>query len=361
MQKGAPAEEVLPREGLNFSARGATMSSRDAPPCLDRRRILRSAGLLAVGAVAGPLLGREARAAYPDQPVRIVVANTPGGPSDLTARLIGPALQETLGGTFFVENRPGGGANIGMSAVIRAEPDGYTLHLSTSIWVINPSLYDPPPHDPFQDLLPVVEIASSPTVFVVKSDLGVKDMKELVALATKDPDKFNIATPPIGSTLHLGAVLFKHRERLDKVAISIHSGGGQAIQALLSGTVQLCSSSLAPAMPHLQSGALKALAVLGEQRLPALPSVPTAEELGYKDFKFDTYTALMAPAKTPPEIIGRLEKAALAALQKPELRERFEKVGFEVQAKTADQHAARIRREVPAFHEIIKTAGIKVK
>jgi tripartite-type tricarboxylate transporter receptor subunit TctC len=334
------------------------------PPLPSRRRLLQSAAALGAGALASPFVGRirPAHAAWPaDRPVRIVVANTPGGPSDLTARLIGPALQEALGGNFIVENRPGGGANLGMQAVIRAEPDGYTLHLSTSIWVINPSLYEPPSHDPFKDLLPVTEIAASPTVFVVRADSGVKTMKDLVELARKDQDKFNIATPPIGSTLHLGAELFKFREKLDKVAIAVHSGGGQAIQAILSNTVQLCSSSFAPAIPHVQSGTLRALAVLGEKRLPELPDTPTAEELGYKDFNFDTYTALMAPAKTPPEIITKLEQAAIAALAKPDLREKFQKAGFQVQAKTAAQHAARIAKEVPAFRDIIKTAGIKAK
>lgn len=334
------------------------------PAQWDRRQALKYAGALAAGAVASPFVApmREAKAAWPaDRPIRIVVANSPGGPSDLTARLIGPALQEALGGNFIVENRPGGGANLGMQAVIRADPDGYTLHLSTSIWVINPSLYDPPPYDPFKDLLPVTEIASSPTVFVVRADSGMKTMQDLVALARKDQDKFNIATPPVGSTLHLGAELFKFREKLDKIAVAPHAGGGQAIQAILSSTVQLCSSSLAPAMPHIQSGTLRALAVLGDKRLTDLPDTPTAEEVGYKGFNFDTYTALMAPANTPADIISRLEKAAIAGLAKPDLREKFKQAGFEVEAKTAAQHAARIAREVPAFREIIKTAGIKAK
>jgi tripartite-type tricarboxylate transporter receptor subunit TctC len=235
------------------------------------------------------------------------------------------------------------------------------LHLSTSIWVINPSLYDPSPYDPFKDLVPVAELATSPTVFIVRSDSGIKTMKEAAELARKDQDKFNIATPTLGSTLHLGAELFKFREKLDKIAVIIHAGGGQAVQALLSNTVQLCSSSLAPAMPHIESGSLRAIAVLGEERLPELPNVPTAIESGYADFSFDTYTALMAPAKTPPEIVSRLEKAALDALAKPVLRERYQKAGFQVAAKTAQQHAARIAKEVPSFRAIIKTAGIKPK
>jgi tripartite-type tricarboxylate transporter receptor subunit TctC len=331
---------------------------------LGRRQLLKYAGTFAAGAVASPFVGRleQAYAAYPaDRPVRIVVANSPGGPSDLTARLIAPALQEALHGNFIVENRPGGGGNIGMGAVIRADPDGYTLHLSTSIWVIAPSLYTPPPYDPYKDLVPVTEIAASPTVFVVRSDMGVKTMKELADFARKDQDKFNISTPPIGSTLHLGAELFKFREKLSKIAVLPHTGGGQAIQAILSNTVQVCSSSFAPAIPHIQSGTLRAVGVLGEARLPELPDVPTAEEQGYKDFNFDTYTALMAPAKTPPEVIQTIEKALLGQLAKPEIKEKFAKSGFQMRAKTAAEHAARIRKEVPLFHDIITTAGIKVK
>jgi tripartite-type tricarboxylate transporter receptor subunit TctC len=330
----------------------------------NRRRFLRYAGTVAAGAIASPFVGRldPALAAWPaDRPVRIVVANSPGGPSDLIARMLSPALQEALGGSFIVENRPGGGGNIGMSSVIRSDPDGYTLHLSTSIWVINPSLYDPAPYDPFKDLIPVAELATSPTVFVVRPDLGVNSMSELVALAKKNQDKFNIATPPISTTLHLGAALFKQRAGLDKVAIDVHTGGGQAIQALLSGSVQLCSSSLAPAHPHIQAGTLKGLMILGNERWHDLPNVPTAAEAGYKDFNFETYTALMAPGKTPAALVSAIEKAAIAALQKPDMKAKLSKAGFQVQAKTGAQHRARIEKEVPMFRDIIKSAGIKAK
>jgi tripartite-type tricarboxylate transporter receptor subunit TctC len=340
------------------------MSRKRGTGDLGRRQVLKYAGTLAAGAVAAPFVGRIERAwaAWPkDRPVRIIVANSPGGPSDLTARFIAPVLQEALGQTFIVENRPGGGGTIGMGAVIRAEPDGYTLHLATSIWVIAPSLYTPPPYDPYKDLVPVVEIASSPSVFVAPAALGVKTLKDWVALARKDQDKFNIGTPPIGTTLHLGAELLKLRENLGKVAVVVFNGGGAAIQGILSNSVQLCSSSLAPAHPHIKSGTLTGLAILGDQRWPDLPDVPTAAEAGYKDFNFETYTSLMAPAKTPPEVVHAIEQAAIKGLQKPELREKIQKAGFIVQGKTAAEHAARIRREVPVFHDIIKTAGIKTK
>ncbi len=304
----------------------------------------------------------RAYAAWPaDKPVRVVVANSAGGPSDISARLLAPALQEALGGTFIVENRPGGGAVTGMVAVSRAEPDGYTLLVATSGWSMNPSLYTPPPYDAINDLAPVVEIAGSPSVFVVQPSLGVATMKDMVALAKKDQSKFNIASPPLGSTLHLGAELIKLREGLKDVAIVFHSGGGQAIQALLSGVVQLGSSSLAPAHEHIKAGTLKALAILGEERWSDLPDVPTAKEAGYPDFNFETRTGLLAPPKTPPEIIARLEKAALDALNKPELREKYQRAGFAVRAKSRPEFTIRLAAEVAHFRAIIEQAGIKPK
>jgi tripartite-type tricarboxylate transporter receptor subunit TctC len=143
------------------------------------------------------------------------------------------------------------------------------------------------------------------------------------------------------------------------VAVAVHSGGGQAIQAILSGSVQLCSSSLAPAHPHVKAGTLKGLAILGNERWHDLPDVPTAAEAGYENFILETYVALLAPAKTPPDIIKALEQATLDALKKQDLRDKMQKAGFFVQAKTGEEHSQRIKREVPMFRDIIKTAGIK--
>jgi tripartite-type tricarboxylate transporter receptor subunit TctC len=331
---------------------------------LSRREILKHIGAIAGGIAISPFMGgiSPSFAQYPaSRPVRIIVGASAGGPADLAARFIAPLLQERLGGNFIVENRPGGGANIGMQAVIRAEPDGHTLHVGTNAWVINPSLHDPPVHDAFKDLVPVVEIAISPTLIVVRSDSGINSLGDLIAMAKKDPDKFNIAVPPISSTQYLAAETLKFREGLGKIALIVHPGGGQAIQALLSGTVQACSSSLAPAQPHIAAGTLKGLAVLGEARWPALPDIGTAEELGFKDYNFETYVAMMAPAKTPPDIVKQLEKAALEGLTNPGVGDRMLKGGFQVVARNAEQHAARISREFTMFQDIINKAGIRTR
>jgi tripartite-type tricarboxylate transporter receptor subunit TctC len=325
-----------------------------------RRCFIRGAGVLAAGVAAPSLLTvGSAFAAYPERPVKILVANTPGGPSDIIARIMAAAMQEAMGGSVFVENRGGGGGNIGMGMVARAEPDGYTILLSTSAYAINPGLYNTLPYDPLKDFVAVCELAVSPHVFAVKPDLGVKTMKDFVALAKKDPDKFNVSTPPIGTSPHLQAEVLKLREGLQKMATVVFAGGGDALKAAISGTVQLSSGVLAPAHPHIKAGTIVGLAVTGRNRWHDLPNIPTMEEAGYKDFVFETYTALMAPAKTPPDIVARLEKVALDVLAKPDLKEKLTKSGFEVTAKPGKDHMARVAREVPLFRDFINKAGIQ--
>lgn len=325
---------------------------------LSRRRLVAAAGAL----IAAPavLLGTSALAAYPDKPVRIVVANSPGGPSDIMARTIAPLLQEALGSSFVVENVGGGGGNIGMGRVARADPDGYTLLLSTSGYAVNPGLYATLPYDPLKDFVGIAELGVSPNVIAVLPSLGVKTVKELVALAKKDQSKFNIATPPIGTTPNLAAELFKLRDGLKDVAVIVHTGGGQALQAVLSSAVQINIGVLAPAHPQITAGKMVGLAITGDKRWHDLPDIPTMVELGYKDFVSETYTALLAPAKTPPEIVAALEKAALAALAKPAVRDGLLKRGFTVTAKTGKGHMERVAKEVPMFKKIIADAGIKL-
>jgi tripartite-type tricarboxylate transporter receptor subunit TctC len=322
-----------------------------------RRRVIKAA-LAGVLAPAVLRIG-AAFATYPDRPIRIVVANTPGGPSDIIARIMAAAMQEAMGGSVIVENKGGGGGNIGMGYVARAEPDGYTILLSTSAFAVNPGLYNTPPYDPFKDFAAICELAVSPHVFAVMPDLGVGTMKEFVARAKANPDKFNVSTPPIGTTPQLQAEVLKLREGLQKMATIVFPGGGDALKALLSGTVQLSSGVLAPAHPQIKAGTIKGLAVTGTTRWHDLPDIPTMVESGYPDFVFDTYTALMAPAQTPPEIVRQLEKVALDILNKPTMRQRLTEAGFEVTARDGKGHMARVAKEVPMFRDIIAQAEIK--
>jgi tripartite-type tricarboxylate transporter receptor subunit TctC len=288
----------------------------------------------------------------------VVVANTPGGPSDLVARMITAALQQSTGKTFFVENIGGAGGNIGMGAAARAEGDGYTILLATNAYSVNASLYKKIPYDPLKDFVGVSELATSPNTFVVRSELPAKTIKEFVALARANPEKYNCATPPIGTTPQIQLEVLKLAEKLPKLEDVVFKGGGDALQALLSGTCQLSSGSLPPAAQHIKAGTLRCLAVTGETRWPDMPDVPTMLESGYKDFVFATDTVLLAPAKTPPEAIKWIETETLKVLGTAEMKEKLYKAGFQVRAKGAKDAWTRVTKEIDMFKNIIDQAGI---
>jgi tripartite-type tricarboxylate transporter receptor subunit TctC len=324
-----------------------------------RRSIIKGAGALAAGVAAPAFLRvRSAYAAYPERPVKVVVANTPGGPSDLVARMITAALQQSTGKTFFVENIGGAGGNIGMGAAARAEGDGYTILLATNAYSVNASLYKKIPYDPLKDFVGVSELATSPNTFVVRSELPAKTIKEFVALARANPDKYNCATPPIGTTPQIQLEVLKLQEKLPKLEDVVFKGGGDALQALLSGTCQLSSGSLPPAAPHIKAGTLRCLAVTGETRWPDLPDVPTMLESGYKDFVFATDTVLLAPSKTPPEAIKWIETETLKVLGTAEMKDKLFQAGFQVRAKGAKDAWTRVTKEIDMFRNIIDQAGI---
>src|SRR5450759_4447972 len=226
---------------------GRTMTKLNEDWALSRRRIIKGTAALVAGVAAPAFLRiRSAYAAYPDRPIKIVVANTPGGPSDLVGRITAAALEQSTGKTFIIENRGGAGSNIGMGYVARSDPDGYTILLATNAYSVNSTLYNSIPYDPLKDFVGVSELATSPNTFVVKSDLSAKTVKEFVALARANPEKFNCATPPIGTTPQIQLEVLKLRENLPKLEDVVFKGGGDAIQALLSGTTQLSSGSLPP-------------------------------------------------------------------------------------------------------------------
>jgi tripartite-type tricarboxylate transporter receptor subunit TctC len=324
-----------------------------------RRGIVKAAGALVAGIAAPAILRvRSAYAAYPDRPVKFVVANTPGGPSDIVARIVTAALDQSTGKTFIVENRGGAGGNIGTEYVARAEPDGYTILLATNAYSVNYGLYNQLPYDPYKDFVGVSELATSPNTFVVRSELPAKTMKDFIALARANPEKYNCATPPIGTTSQLQLELLKIREKLPKLADVVFKGGGDAIAALLASTTQLSSGSLPPALPHIKEGTLRCLAVTGDTRWPDLPDVPTMEEAGYKDFVFAVDCVLLAPAKTPPETIKWLEAETLKVLESPDTSSKLVTAGFQVRAKGAAAAWTRVMKEIEMFKEIIDQAGV---
>lgn len=327
---------------------------------LSRRRIIKGAGAVAAGIAAPSLIGlRSAYAAYPDRPIKVVVANTPGGPSDLVGRIVTAALQQSTGKTFIIENIGGAGSNIGMGQVARAEPDGHTILLATNAYSVNVTLYNKIPYEPLKDFVGVCELATSPNTFVVKSELPAKTMKEFAALARANPEKYNVSAPPIGTAPQISAEMLKIREKLPKLETVVFKGGGDALQALLSGTVQLSSGSLPPALAHIKAGTLRCLAVTGDSRWPDMPDVPTMVEAGYKDFVLATDCTLLAPAKTPTDAVKWLEAETLKVLNTPDMKEKLFKAGFQVRAKGAAAAWERVVKEIDMFKGIIEQAGIQ--
>ena len=324
-----------------------------------RREILRSA-VAAVGALAAPGLGlRPARAAgYPDHTIKIVVPFAPAGPTDIMARVLANNLGDALGGSVIVENKPGAGGNIGIGAVAHADPDGYTLLVISSAFVVNPALYAKIPYDPYTDFAPIAELGTSPNVILADPKLGINSIAELISYAKAHPNELNYASPGLGTTPQLSGELLKLVAGIE-IAHVPYSGAAPAIQAVLGRVTQLACAALPPAHPYIESGALKALAVTGAHRWFDLPDVPTMVELGYKDFIADTFQAFLAPAKTPPAIIELLAAKSIAILKTPKIAEQLRNDGYEVIANGPDGLRKRIEDEVPKWRDVVVKAGIK--
>jgi tripartite-type tricarboxylate transporter receptor subunit TctC len=334
---------------------GRNPLSANASKLSSRRQILRAAGLAAISGLA-PTRGRAA--GYPDRPVKIIVPFAPAGPTDIMARILTPRLGSALGGNVIVENRPGAGGNIGIGAVAHSEPDGYTLLLTSSAYVVNPSLYAKIPYDPVSDFAPIAELGTSPNVILVNPKLGVNSIAELIARAKANPNELNYASPGIGTTPHLSGELLKITSGIEMTHVPF-SGAGPAIQAILGGITQVAFAALPPAHPYIEQGALKALAMTSGHRWFDLPDVPTMLELGYKDFIADTFQGFLAPARTPPEIVALLSAKSVEIVKAPDVVDQLRNNGFEVLANGPDGMRRRIETEVPKWRDVIAKAGIK--
>jgi tripartite-type tricarboxylate transporter receptor subunit TctC len=324
-----------------------------------RRKILQAASLLIGSAATTGLGSRRATAAgYPERPIKIIVPFAYSGPTDIMARILATPLGDAIGGSIIVENKPGAGGNIGIGAAAHAEPDGYTLLVTSSAYVVNPGLYTSIPYDPYKDFAPVAELGTSPNVILVNPKLGVNSIADLVAHAKAHPDELNYASPGVGTTPHLSGELLKIVGGIQITHVPF-SGAGPAIQAILGGITQVAFAALPPAHPHIESGALKALAVTGQRRWFDLPDVPTMIELGYKDFMSDTFQGFLAPVKTAPAVIDLLAKKSIEILNRPSITKQLADNGFEVIANGPDGMKKRIADEVPKWRDIIAKAGIK--
>jgi tripartite-type tricarboxylate transporter receptor subunit TctC len=323
---------------------------------ISRRAVVRAAGSLA----ALSILPRFAHAAYPERAVRLIVPFAPGGNADIVGRLVAEGMSQPLGQTVIVENRGGAGGSIGTAAVARAAPDGYTLLVCSSAFVVNPSLYANVTYDPFKDFIPIMVIGASPNAFVVPAQSEIKSMPELIAKAKASPGKLNWASPGAGTTPYLAGELLQLRTSTKMVHIPF-AGAGPATQAVVAGQVDMYTANIGSLMGLIEGGKLRPIAVTSKQRWPDLPDVPSLDELGIKNAESDTFQGIYVPAGTPQPIVDRLAKELAAILARPDVREKFVKAGLPVVAEGPDVFRARIAREVPMYKEIIDKAGLKVK
>jgi tripartite-type tricarboxylate transporter receptor subunit TctC len=320
--------------------------------------ILRRALLAIVLAAAAS--ATDARAEYPERQITMVACFPAGGGTDIAARLINTQLGEALGKPVIVENRGGAGGSIGTAAVARAAPDGYTLLVCSSAFVVNPSLYANVTYDPLKDFVPIMAIGASPNAFVVPAQSEIKTMPELIAKAKANPGKLNWTSPGAGTTPYLAGELLKLRTGINMQHIPF-AGAGPAATAALGGQVDMYTANIGSLMGPIEAGKLRPIAVTSKQRWRELPDVPSLDELGIKDAESDTFQGIYAPARTPQPVIDRLAKELAAILARPDVREKFAKAGLPVVAEGPEVFRARIAREVPMYKEIIDKAGLRIK
>jgi len=322
---------------------------------MNRRHFIVALALACAGTLA---TGAQAQN-YPNHPLRLVVPFAPGGGTDILARLVAPKVGDALGQQIVIDNRPGASSIIGTELVTRAAPDGYTLLAVDTSFAVNPSLQPKLPYDSLKDLAPVIHLAAAPVLLVVHPSVPAKTLKELVALAKTKPGLLAYASGGNGASTHLAGELFKMVAGVDIVHVP-YKGTGPAIADVVAGQVQMNFAGISSGRSFVEAGRLRALAVTGETRNPAMPDVPTFTEAGFPGVDAGTNWGLFAPAGTPPAIIARLNTEFNRALRLPDVQSRITDLGYEAVGGTPEQWAAAERAEMDKWAKVVKAAHIKI-
>jgi tripartite-type tricarboxylate transporter receptor subunit TctC len=323
--------------------------------------MLKTIAMFLSGLAATWALSTAATAAdYPTHPVTIVVAFTPGGPSDVLSRIVGKRLQEIMHQPFIIENRPGAGGNIAAEQVARADADGYTLLMgNNSILATNAALYKKLNYDPEKDFIPISLIGTQANILVVNPSVPAHSMAELIALAKASPGKLNFASSGHGAAAHLAGELFKTEAGINIVHVA-YKGAAPALQDVVAGHVQMMFATAASVIGLIKNGRVRALAVTTPKRTALLPDLPTVDELGLKGFDATTWHGLVAPAGTPKPIIDALNFAVVEALKDPATQKSLQDLGVDIVGDSAKEFEAYSKSEIPKWTAVVKNSGAHV-
>jgi len=300
-------------------------------------------------------------AAYPTKPIRIVVAYTPAGATDILARTIGQKLTEAWGQAVIIDNRPGANGNIGTEYAAKATPDGYTLLMVTAgTHGINPGLYRKLGFDAVKDFAPVSLVAMVPNVFVVNNGVPSKDLKEFIAYAKANQGKLNYGSPGNGSTAHLSMELFKSMTGIQMVHVP-YKGSAGVLADLIGGQIVVTMDNMPPYVPQVKAGKIRALAVSPARRSPALPDVPTVAEAGVPGYDSGAWFGLVAPANTPKDLVAKLSRETARILKLPDVSARLADLGAESVGGTPEQFSAHIKAEIAKWAKVIRDANVELQ
>jgi tripartite-type tricarboxylate transporter receptor subunit TctC len=308
--------------------------------------------------IIGALVVAPVRAEYPDKLIRWIITMPPGGANDILARPLAQRLSESIGQQVIVDNRGGAGGLIGAEAAAKSPPDGYTMVLLTIAHAIGASLYTKANYDLVRDFAPVTLLATTPGIVVVPPSLPVKSIRELIAIAKARPGQLSYGSSGNGSPTHLAGELFNYLAGVKIVHIP-YKGGGPLMVALLSGEVILSFASMPPALPHIRSGKLRALAVTTAQRQQSLPELPTVAEAGVPGYAAEIWYGLSLPAAAPKEIVARLNAEFGKLLRLPETIQQLDKSGFEARPSTPEQYAALTKSEIDKWAKVVRAADMR--
>ena len=327
---------------------------------MSRRLSGRFARVALAGIIATLTFAGAARAAdYPTRPIKLVVPFAAGGSTDIVARLVAEYAGRDLKQTIVVENKASAGGSLGMEQVARSTPDGYTIGMATmSTHGSNPAVYRKMNYDPVKDFAPIGNVLAVPSIFAVNPQIPVKNMAEFVALAKASPDKYSFASPGVGSLGHVNIENFMMLAGMKLLHVP-YRGAGPALNDVMGGQVDAITDNLSSTLPQVAGGKLRALAVLGAQRSPLLPDVPTYIELGYPDMGTGGWFGLVAPAGTPPAVIERLNQAVRAAMDNAEFRKKAEDVGGTLMPTTPQEFQAQINEALARYAKVAKAANIQ--